>query len=173
MAVSSFQRVPSSRTCRSIIFLKSTLSSPPANGGFEESLDDNDYMPSEEDDDEADSDGDNDPWDDLDDELDDEEAFDHGLPPSEDPPPDPPSQTPAVSPDASREEVPWWCIVLILFTVAGFSPAFTRLRRTLRRIKVYTGSLFLHMVTQDPICRARTRRSRLWQMLISLLDGGL
>jgi hypothetical protein len=145
----------------------SLYSTPAGHDEHEELLDDEadwDYEPTEDEDEEADGDGDDYPGNDLNDELDEleKEEVEDARSPSEDPPPppDPPSQSDAADPDSKPEEVPFWYLLflgLLSVTVVSLVKwAFLCLHRSLRRIKVYTGSSFLNLFiyVQHPSCRA-------------------
>lgn len=75
------------------------------------------------------------------------------------PPPDPPTQTTAADPDLNPYEVLlWYILFLVASSVSAFLVlkwALLRLRRTLRKAKVYTGrSVFnLFIYIEDPSCR--------------------
>jgi hypothetical protein len=160
-----------------------SLSSLPAGRGEREEpqdedadFDELDYEPSEGEDDEADGDGDDYPGDDLDAELDElkEEARDAlSSPEDPPPPPDPPTQTAAADPDSNAKGVPlWYLLFLALFSMTAFSLlrwSFLRIRRSLGRIKVYTGSSIfnLFIYVEDPTCRGLVRTAA-----VSSLAGG-
>jgi hypothetical protein len=158
-----------------------SLSSLPAGRGErEESLDDEadvdemDYDPGDGEDEDAD--GDDYPSDDLDAELGEleQEAKDaFSSPEDPPPPPDPPSQTTSADPDSNAKGVPlMYLILLALFTLTTFSLlrwSFICIRRSLGRIKVYTGSSIfnLFIYVEDPTCRGLVHTAA-----VSSLAGG-
>ena len=106
-----------------------------------------------------------------------EDEVEDTLSPSEDPPPppDPPSQTAAADPDATPRSIPvWFLVFLLLFSATTFSLVLKRLvyrlrrlRSTLGRIKVYTGSsiLRLFIYIEDPGCALELAIHHLRHML--------
>jgi hypothetical protein len=159
-----------------------SLSSLPAGRGErEESLaieadfDEMDYEVSDGEDDEADGDGDGDdyPADDLVGELEQEAKDALSSPEDPVPPPDPPTQTAPADDDSNAKGVPlWYLILLTLFTMTTLSLlrwSFIRIRRSLGRIKVYTGSSIfnLFIYVEDPTCQGLVHTAA-----ISSLAGG-
>jgi hypothetical protein len=154
---------------------------PAGRGEREESLDDEadfDEMDYEhtDGDEEADGDGDDYPSDDLDAELGEleQEARDAlSSPEDPPPPPDPPCQTAAADPDSNAKGMSLWHFILLaLFTTTTFSLlrwSFIRIRRSLGRIKVYTGSSIfnLFIYVEDPTCRGLVHTAA-----VSSLAGG-